>query len=210
MKSRVFPIVTLVAGMLAWSVLNRCGPARGAPPALATKPVGGEVTIRGNVLSNIHTGEKRRSVFLLAYDGTPEIKAEFERIMAEHYPDAGLDAESAQRVQDLFMTRLRYEVDGPLVEEMWKEARWTVRGVKAVTGVISGRDGRKWITASKWEAATLDSNSGSQYGSPPLPVQSKHPNAWGFYDMHSGWWERVSDAPVIDHQDTLDPDYTPP
>ena len=358
MKCRVLLVVTLVGVLLAWSGANRCGPARGAPQAPAAEPAGGEVTIKCNVLSNIHTGEKSKSVFLLAYDGTPEIKAEFERIMAEHYPDAGLDAESAQRVQDLFMTRMRYEVDGPLVEEMWKEARWTVRGVKAVTGVISGRDGRKWITASKWEAATFtfpdkmlapdkpfvfpdeeplvlrisdhvslkciyvpagkflmgepyyqcphwqedpphlvtltkpfymaeipisqeiyeavmgnnpsrlkgpklpvhnvscadtyrfcevlserigrrvrvptaaqweyaarvgtsnptfperyadqNSNSGSQYGSPPLPVQSKRPNAWGFYDMHSGWWERVSDAPVIDHQDTLDPDYTPP
>ena len=357
MKSRFLSIVTLVAGLLAWSALNRCGLARGAPPTPATKPVGGEVTIRGNVLSNIHTGEKSQSVFLLAYDGTPEIEAEFERIMAEHFPDAGLDADAARRVQDLFMRRLKYDVDGPLVEEMWKETRWTVRGVKAVTGVVSERDGKKWITASRWEAATFtfpdkmlapdkpfvfpdkeplvlqvsdrlslkciyvpagkflmgepyyqcphwqedpphlvtltkpfymseipisqeiyeavvgdnpsrlkgqrlpvhnvscadmykfcqllserigrkvrvptaaqweyaarvgtsnptfperyagqNSNSGSQYGSPPLPVQSKRPNAWGFYDMHSGWWERVSDAPVIDHRDTVDPDYTP-
>ena len=89
------------------------------------------------------------SVFLLAYDGTPEIKTEFERIIAEHYPDAGLDADAARRVQDLFMRRLKYDVDGLLLEEMWKEARWTVRGVKAVIGVVSERDGTKWITASQ-------------------------------------------------------------
>jgi calcineurin-like phosphoesterase family protein len=112
MKSRVLSIVTLVVGLLAWSVLNRCESARGAPPALAKKPVGGQVTIKGNVLSNIHTGETSKSVFLLAYDGTPEIRAEFERIMAEHYPDTGLDADAALRVQDLFMTRMKYEIDG--------------------------------------------------------------------------------------------------
>jgi formylglycine-generating enzyme required for sulfatase activity len=27
----------------------------------------------------------------------------------------------------------------------------------------------------------------------PLPVKSKEPNAWGLYDMASGWWEFVAD-----------------
>jgi formylglycine-generating enzyme required for sulfatase activity len=340
-----------VAGL--WAVLVLAG----GRPGQGAQPEGREVTIKGNVLSNVHTGEKAKSVFLLAYDGTPEIKAEFDKIMAESYPDKGLDADAARKLQDQFMTRLKYHVDGPLVDQMWKEAQWTVRGVKAVTGVVSEKDGRKWITASKWQAASYsfpakmlapdkplvvpdkdplvlkindtlslkciyvpagkflmgepyyqcphwqedpphlvtltrpfymaeapisqevyaavvgdnpsrlkapnlpvhnvscadvykfcrllsektgrkvsvptaaqweyaarvgtsnptfperyadqNSNANSQYGGPPLPIKSKRPNAWGFYDMHSGWWERVRDAPVLDREDMVDPQHTP-
>jgi len=319
------------------------------------KPV--EITIKGNVLSNIHTGEKEKKVFILAYSGTPEIAAEFDKIMAEYYPEKGLDADAARKLQEQFMTRLTYSIDGPLLDAMHKEAMWTVRGAKAVTGVVSVRDGKKWITASKWAGTTIEfpakmraadkpfvmpdkeplvlkindtlsvkciyvpagkfmmgepyyqiphwqedpphlvtltkpyylsecpisqdvyeavmgnnpsklkgatlpvhnvscvdtykfcqllgektgkkirvpsaaeweyaarvgtsnptfperyvnqnSNADNSYGGPPLPVKSKAPNAWGFYDMHSGWWERVGDAPVLDHQDTIDPQHTP-
>ena len=92
--------------------------------------------------------------------------------------------------------------------------------------ILSEKTGRKVRppTAAEWEYAARvgtsnptfperyadqNSNATSQYASPPLPVQSKRPNAWGFYDMHSGWWERVGDAPVLDHQDTTDPNHTP-
>ena len=255
------------------------------------------------------------------------------------------------------MARLKYRVDGPLVDEMWKTARWTVRQPMAVTGVMSVRDGKKWFTARQWKPTTFafpakmlapdkpfvmpgkkplvvkigdkvslkcihvpvgkflmgepyyqcrhwqedpprmvtltksyylaehpitqeiyqavmgenpsalkgptlpvhrvgcpemyefckrlsakvgrrvrvptaaeweyaarvgtsnptfrekyvdqNSNATSKYHSPPLPVKSRNPNAWGFYDMHSGWWERVSDAAVIDRKDAVDPNPMP-
>jgi len=344
----------LLAGFLALHVLT------GHVCAQETKPTAPsqEVNVKANVLSNIHTGESERSVFLIAYDGTPEIRAAFEKITAEHYPDRGLDADAARKVQDLFMTHLKYSVDGPITDELWKKARWTMRRPQAVTGMISERDGRKWITVSRsvpttfvfpdkmlapdapfvmpkgkpmilkindhlslkcirvpagrfmmgepfyqcrhwqedpphmvtltkpyymaehpvtqeiyeaimgrnpstikkprmpvhnvdcvnmyefcerlskktgrkvrvptgaeWEYAARvgtsnptfpvkykeqSSNATMKYDSPPLPVKSKKPNAWGFYDMHSGWWERVSDMPVREFKDVVDPAYTPP
>jgi len=59
--------------------------------------------------------------------------------------------------------------------------------------------------------AGQDSNATSKYDSEPLPVKSKGPNAWGFYDMHSGWWERVSDGTAaLDRRDAVDPQHIPP
>ncbi len=324
------------------------------PGAAATAA---EVTLIGNVLSNVHTGEKERSVFLLAYDGTPEVKAEFAKIVADYFPDRGLDADAARKLQDQFMGRLAYRIDGPLADKLWRDAQWTVRGAQAVTGVVGQRDGRRWLTASKCEPAAFifpakmlapdkplvtpdkeplvlklsgglslkclyvpagkflmgepyyqcphwqedpphlvtltrpfymaeapitqeiyeaviganpsrlkgaqlpvhsiscadmykfcellsqktgrtvriptaaeweyaarvgtsnptfpekyasqNSNAKPDYGSPPLPVKSKQPNAWGFYDMHSGWWERVADAPSPTHADEIDPAHIP-
>ena len=337
-----------VAGLLV--LLVACGLGHAAEA---------EITIKGNVLSNIHTGEKERSLFMLAYDGTPEIEAEFEKIMAEYHPEKGLDADAARKLQDQFMARLKYYIDGPLADKMYKEARWSVRGVRALAGVVEERDGRKWITATRYEVAKFkfparmlapdkpfvmpdkkslvlrisdkltlkcirvpagkflmgepyyqcphwqedpphmvtltksfymaehpvtqeiyeavmgnnpstlkgprlpvhmvscadmhefcrllsektgrrarvptaaeweyaarvgtsnptfpekyadqNSNANQKYNSPPLPVKSKPPNAWGFYDMHSGWWERVSDGTrVLDRHDAVDPQHIPP
>jgi hypothetical protein len=328
----------------------------------AAAPAGKEVAITCNVLSNVHTGEKDKSLFLLAFDGTPEIKAEFDRIMAEYFPAKGLDADAAVKLQDQFMTHLRYDIalDGPVAEELWKKAQYTVRRAMVATGVVAIKGGRKWITLSKCEPAarfaipprmlapdrpllmpdreplvlriddklslkciyvpagrflmgepyyqvphwqedpshlvTLTkpyylaehpvtqeiyeavmgvnpstvkgprmpvhkvdcanmyefcerlsrkagrmvriptaaeweyaarvgtsnptfkrkyaeqaSNASTKYASPPLPVKSKRPNAWGFYDMHSGWWERVSDGTrTIDRQAVVDPVHIPP
>jgi formylglycine-generating enzyme required for sulfatase activity len=44
----------------------------------------------------------------------------------------------------------------------------------------------------------------------PLPVKSKKPNAWGLYDMPSGWWEFVADQWRYNGPDAeVDPLYMP-
>ena len=48
---------------------------------LANAHAGNEVTIKGMVLNNVHTGEKQTAVFVYALAGTPEIVAELDRIM---------------------------------------------------------------------------------------------------------------------------------
>jgi formylglycine-generating enzyme required for sulfatase activity len=45
----------------------------------------------------------------------------------------------------------------------------------------------------------------------PMAVRSKPPNAWGFYDMFSSGWERVSDGlGQLDREDVVDPQHIPP
>jgi formylglycine-generating enzyme required for sulfatase activity len=44
-----------------------------------------------------------------------------------------------------------------------------------------------------------------------MAVKAKPPNAWGFYDMVSSGWERVSDSSSqLDRQDMVDPQHIPP
>ncbi len=112
-----------------------------------------QVTILGMVLNHVHTGEKDPSVFVYALDGPPQIKSEFEKIMAEYYPDRGLDGDAARTLLDQFTARLKYFLDGPMADKLESDATYNARQVMAVTGVIAERGGRKWITASKCEPA---------------------------------------------------------
>jgi hypothetical protein len=273
--------------------------------------------------------------------------------MADCYPDKGLDADAARKLQDQFTARLKYYIDGPHADELHKKATYGARQHTALTGTVSERKGRKWITVSKyadasvqypakmlspdkpfvmpnrpslvlkindklgmrciwvppgkflmgepyyqcphWQeapphgvtltkdfcmaehpvtremfAAVVDGNAGvdtaaktpinvscaqmyefcrklsqktgrrirvptaaeweyaarvgtsnptfrekykdqDSSGAPLMAVKSKRPNAWGFYDMFSSGWERVSDSSAqLDRQDTVNPQHIPP
>src|SRR5271169_3654347 len=106
-----------------------------------------QVTIKGMVLNHVHTGEKDRGVFLYALDGPPQIKTQIEKIIAEYYPDRGLDGDTARTLLDQFTGRLKYYVDGPIADKLEKDATYNARQVMAVTGVITEREGRKKMTA---------------------------------------------------------------
>ncbi len=126
------------------------------PPVLAFgQMAGNEVTIKGIVLNNVHTGEREKSVFVYALDGTPSIRTEVEKIVAEHYPDKGLDAEAAKKLLQQFTERLKYYIDGPLADELHQKATYGARQHTALTGTTREENGRRWMTVSKYAAASV-------------------------------------------------------
>ena len=123
--------------------------------AAASPVCRGEVTIKGMVLNNVHTGENTKSVFVYALDGTPEIRAEVDRIMAENYPDKGLDGDAARKMQDQFTAKLKYFITGPHADELCQKATYDARQPMALTGAITEKDGKRWITVSKYADTTF-------------------------------------------------------
>src|SRR5262252_7633269 len=73
-----------------------------------------EVTIKGGLQCNgmcLPTPKPEdHQLVLFAVDGSPEITARVARIIEDFYPDKGLDAEAAIKLQDEFIAHLKYFV----------------------------------------------------------------------------------------------------
>jgi hypothetical protein len=75
---------------------------------------GSELTIKGGLQCNgmclpAPKPEDHQQV-LFAVDGSPEITARVKKIMDDFYPENGLDAEAAVKLQDQFVEQLKYFV----------------------------------------------------------------------------------------------------
>ena len=123
-----------------------------------------EVTIKGNVLCNRATDRKPWSwdpkdgdhtPIIYPVEGTPAIAEQVRKIM-EGYPDRGLDVEDALAIQDQFDKHLKYFLSpGPIAEKIHKDVEAGSR-LLALTGTISERDGKRWITVSRYEPAQVN------------------------------------------------------
>jgi formylglycine-generating enzyme required for sulfatase activity len=133
--------------------------ALGEPPAAAA-----EVTLKGSLICNgacIPDPKAADHVLVLfAIDGTAEVRAEVERIMKDDYPARGLDADAAQKVMDRFSARLKYYLapDSPALpgRKNTGPGHYCMPATaSAVTGTVSEKDGKKWITATRIESCKL-------------------------------------------------------
>ncbi|GEM_PF-3272227 len=83
---------------------------------------------------------------LYAYDGTPQIRSDLDRIMKTYYSDGvGLDVDRARNVQSEFDKNLRYSLtDCHLSRKHHSESHYRSQ-MMAITGVAYEKDGARWL-----------------------------------------------------------------
>jgi formylglycine-generating enzyme required for sulfatase activity len=137
-----------------------------AAPALAQdegQTPQADVTIKGNVLCNRATDTKPwfwdpkdgdHTPVIYALEGTPAITEQVRKIK-ETYPAHGLDVDNALRIQDEFTEHLKYFVSpGPIAEKIHKDVEAGSQ-LLALTGKISRKDRKSWITVTHYEPAKV-------------------------------------------------------
>jgi formylglycine-generating enzyme required for sulfatase activity len=137
------------------------GPARAGGPLV---PEGVEVTLKGSVVCNgacvPDPREGDHVMVLFAIDGTAEVRAEVARIVKDYYPERGLDGEAAQKLMDQFSARLKFTLrpDSPALKgdrNKGKNHYCQPALAGAVTGVVTEKGGKRWITAARIEPTRL-------------------------------------------------------
>jgi formylglycine-generating enzyme required for sulfatase activity len=118
-----------------------------------------EVTIQGGLQCNgMCVPDPRKDDHVLvvfAVNGSPEIAASVRKIVDAHFPEKGLDAESAIRLQEEWIAHLKFFIAPDSTAEVpdpnkGKSAHYchASRPV-TITGTITEKDGKKWIKATK-------------------------------------------------------------
>ena len=103
---------------------------------------------------------------LLAFEGTPEVEADVQKIWAEFHPGPSLDGDAARKLEDQFRKRVLYYLDGPLVDAKFIKADMYGMGTLiAITGTIHEQDGKKYLTVA----------STGTYKGPTYPERIKGP-----------------------------------
>jgi hypothetical protein len=123
------------------------GAATGTAPVIA-----GTVTLRGNMFCSQHTGEPGQKVYLTALDGPSEIKQQYQAIIAGYPSQGSLTGDAARALAQEFTASLTYNVDGPLQSKLFSEVQWTGRSIYDLTGEISVKNGKTWLTVSSYTA----------------------------------------------------------
>jgi formylglycine-generating enzyme required for sulfatase activity len=158
--------------------------AVGHPAAAPLTPNGPELTLQGSLFCNGASVPKPKpedhGMVLYALDGTPEIRAEVEKIMRECYPDQGLDAEAAERIMGQFTARLKYFIwpQSPALPSAPGQGAshyCQPAAPRAVTGEVFVQDGKSWINARKIEPVRLSYPAKMLAPDQPFVTQNREP-----------------------------------
>jgi len=176
--SRIRSVLSAIAALALFAA--GCGRAAGASPAP------GEVTLKGNVVCNRATlptpwdgtsQNDQHVPVLYAMEGTPQITATVAELMATYWPGPSLDTQHAQALLDAWRSRLTYYVaPGPMTDKLHKEVEWGSQ-VLALHGVVSEKDGRRWITISSYEPTNLNYPPKMLAPDTPFPSPDSRPIA---------------------------------
>lgn len=144
----------------------RCAvPGRGTPPVIA-----GTVTITGVIKNFDKKGGKEHDVFVTALDGPPEIKAAFTGI-TDAWPSGGLDGPASRNIENQFISKLMYKVDGPEMENIFKKGMWSGALLK-LTGTMSVKDNQTRFTCGSYSDAKFTYPSVMMMSSPDVPLHT--------------------------------------
>jgi formylglycine-generating enzyme required for sulfatase activity len=163
--------VSMALALLVWAAADARAP-------------GAEVTLRGSLVCDgacvPEPKEVAHDLALFAIDGTEEVRAEVERIMKDLYPEKGLDAEAAQKLLDRFTERLKFHIapDSPALKEIKRKGAGHYclpAEARAVTGTVSEKDGKKWITATRIEPCRLTFPARMLEPDKPFVMPSREP-----------------------------------
>lgn len=152
----------LVLGAILLTILAmpRLAAAQETRPA----PAPAEVTLSGSLCCNGACLPDPKTAdhvpVLFAIGGTLEVQAEVAQLMARFNPDQGLDAAAAQMLMDEFGARLKYYLapESPALKHAGSRTAshyCAPAAASSVTGVVTVKDGRRWIIASRIEPARL-------------------------------------------------------
>jgi hypothetical protein len=120
---------------------------------------GREVVIRGGMESNsmcVPDSKADKIWVVFAVDGSPEIAARVKKVFDECYPDKGLDADAAVKLQNAYDAELKFFVapDSPATLPALKSYDESSQPV-AVTGTLYDKDCRHSIKVTKLEHIQL-------------------------------------------------------
>ena len=148
-------------------------------PAHAQARAADDVTVKGILLSSWnyyqHKMPRNQSpkgtrekfdLVLYAFDGPAEVRKTLADILAEYYPEEGLDAPHATRLQEQFDARLRYTVDTgdeATQQKLLYGHTWGINPA-TVSGKLEERLGRKWLTGAK---VTVEKRVSPSFKYPP-------------------------------------------
>ncbi len=153
-------VVMKHTGMLILLILVAvwfCAPARAADPAEK------ELTLIGafqcNGLCKDGPAEDHVPV-MVAVDGSPAIVAQVKEILDKNWPDKGLDADAAVKIDALFNEQMKYYIDlagsaplpAGLDKKYGKKNHYCHASAPVkIVGTVSEKDGKKWIKVAKYD-----------------------------------------------------------
>jgi formylglycine-generating enzyme required for sulfatase activity len=122
------------------------------------------VTLKGSLICNgaciADPKPSDHGLVLFAIDGTDAVRAEVNEIMKDYYPERGLDAPTAEKLMDQFSARLKYYLvpGSPALKDNKNKGPnhyCQPALASAVTGTVTEKDGKRWLTVTRIEPALL-------------------------------------------------------
>jgi formylglycine-generating enzyme required for sulfatase activity len=158
-------LILIAAALTIWLHPARAGEAKPVVPTNAVSPaVGetafvteGEIVLRGNIAGPRHRHSyinpaqvsqdpDGNDLVIYATDGSPEIQAEFCKVITNYFPDRGLDAKAAIELQKQIDAHCKYYIDAPdAVRKLIPDSPYGI-GSCELKGTVSVKDGKQWIS----------------------------------------------------------------